>query len=127
MAIFSGSMEVQEFSMKDDVDPKTKVYGRPLTERERRNITVQKRGQVEIDEQKLYRTGLAPNSDGVLIANINHNGKFIKEVKDRDEAVEILLECRDGVFMNELKMWLAGLSDLTEIEVKNLKSQSKPS
>jgi hypothetical protein len=127
MTVFSGSMEVQEFSMRNDVEPKTKVYGKPLTERERRSIQKQdRRGNIDVDDEKLFRLGLAPNPKGIFIANIWYNGKTMDAVKDRDQAVEILMECHDVTFMNELKMWLIGMSDLNEGEAKNLPTQSKP-
>jgi len=128
MAVFSGSMEVQEFSMKEDVEPKTKVYGRPLTEGQRRMIMSRdKRGNTSIDESKLFNLGLAANEKGVYISNIFYNGEVVAEVKDKDLAIEILTSCRDAVFMNEMKLWLAGMSTLDEGEIKNLKSQSSPS
>ena len=128
MAVFSGSVEVQEFSMKNDEEPKTKVYGKPLTERERRQVITQnRRGVTDLDEHKLYNLGLCANGEGIFIANIFRDGKSLKEVKSKDEAVDLLMGCRDVVFMNELKSWLIGMSELDEGEAKNFKLQSKPS
>ena len=71
MAVYSGSMDIQEFSMRDDEEPKTKVYGRPLTERQRQTIMkTSRRGDFNIDEAKLFALGLAPNDKGIFISNI---------------------------------------------------------
>ena len=128
MAVYSGSMEIQEFSMRDDEEPKTKVYGRPLTERQRQTIMkTSRRGDFNIDEGKLFALGLAPTDKGVFISNIYFDGSIHETVKDKDLAVEMLMSCRDVTFMNELKTWLIGMSELDEGEAKNFKSRSKPS
>jgi len=128
MARYSGSMEVQEFSMRDDEEPKTKVYGRPLTERQRQTIMKTSRGgDFNIDENKLFSLGLTPNSKGVIISDIYFDDTLHETVKDKDLAVEMLMSCRDVTFMNELKSWLIGMSELNEGEAKNFKSRSKPS
>ena len=124
MAIKSGIIEVQSFSMKDDEEPKTIVYGKPLTERQRKSVMRTRRGEIEIDTIKLLEKGLAPDEKGVYIRNIVVGDKMLKEVKDKDTAVKILSEVTDLIFLESLKSWLMGMSVLDEAEIKNLKLSS---
>lgn len=124
MAIKSGIIEVQAFSLKDDEEPKTIVYGKPLTERQRKSVMRTRRGEIEIDTIKLLEKGLAQDEKGVYIRNIVVGDKMLKEVKDKEAAVKILSEVTDLVFLESLKSWLMGMSVLDEAEIKNLKLSS---
>jgi len=124
MAIKSGIIEVQAFSLIDDEDPKTVVYGKPMSERQRKSVMYFKKGDMVIDTVRLYNHALTANDKGVFIENIYYNGKFLKEVKDKEQAVEILLNIKNLEFTESLKAWLLGMSSLDEVEIKNSVGQS---
>jgi len=127
MAIKSAEVDVQSFFLQSDDEPRTIVYGKPLTEGERRRCLKTKRGEVTIDEQKLFRLGLAQSDKGSFIDNIYHKGKLLKKVDTIELALEVLEECNDLLFMQELKSWLLGMTDLTDGQVLKVNFQSKPS
>lgn len=117
----------RERELKESEFP-TRVSFKPLSKREHDeymdSLTEFKRNKVVSKANKagelLFKKALVAQSDGVFIYNAYMDGKHIPEIKDKDIAVEYLLQMADIDTANEIEQNMRGVSTLEDDEEKNL-------
>lgn len=117
----------RERDLKESEFP-TKISFKPLSKREHDeymdSLTEFKRNKVVSKANKagelLFKRSLYAQPDGVFIYNAEKDGKHVPEIKDKDFAVEYLLEMADIDTANEIEQAMRGVSTLEDEEEKNL-------
>jgi hypothetical protein len=124
--------EIVEFipkSERESKEPTTVYFGR-LAKREYdaylNSLTEIKKNKVVSKHEKsaeyLFRRVLRAK-DGIFIKNGYVDGKFVKEIRDIEQAINFLLGIQDLEAVNEIEAAMRGQSQLDEDDEKNSAGQ----
>jgi hypothetical protein len=130
------SKEVKKFIPSSEIsDPKpTTIFYRAMSkgdyEKYSSSLMEFKKGRLINKADKSYeyllQSTLTANADGVFILNAMVDGVATDEIKDKDKAIQFLLNMEDLLTASEIEGVLRGVSIMSDEETKNSGTPSEP-